>query len=444
MDRYFNTTDTGFFYGFEYSDDRPPQGVYVTGVGLTYDNAGNILGGLVTEIRSATWSADPNSDGILWSIKTYTDVNLTVAALNAFDATWFDRDNFTALSGINDTIALTLENAPFFGTETADVVSGDGFWDGAGGDDIFTGGNTVQVLNGGDGDDQISSRAGDDHIRGDAGNDLLSGGSGQDDLRGGDGDDTISGGADDDAIQGNAGMDNIRAGSGNDFVTGGDGADVIRGQGDDDILYGDGTGFDDPGGNDTLFGGAGNDALYGGDGADRLIGGSGNDTLSGDAGDDVLNGGAGDDLIIGFDGNDRMNGGAGNDQLISGFGDQRMNGGTGDDLLQIAEGYDVVTGGAGADRFEFTTEFIPDSTTAIIRDFNVAEDQLSFELGFVSTAQDQFDLFMQYASQDGNHVLFDASADANAVFTITLRDVDLNDLTVDQFYGNDGFDQTYF
>ena len=437
MDRFFDQTDTGFFYGFEYPDDRPRQGVYVTGIGLTYDAFGAITGGTVTEIRSATWSSVGGE--INWVYKTYTDVNLTVAELSAFDPIWYDTNNFTALSGISDTIALTLDGASFQGSETADIVSGTGFaWNGNGGDDVFNGGGTVQLINGGDGDDRLSSKNGDDQIFGDAGNDTISGGNGSDTLRGGEGDDVINGGNNRDFIQGNEGNDDIRGGNGDDDINGNDGDDVIRGQSGNDKIYGD-TGLYDGTGNDRLYGGSGDDELFGGAGDDRLYGGRDNDLLQGGAGDDLLNGGGGNDTLIGFEGNDRMSGGSGDDVLVSGSGNQIMNGGSGDDLLQAAVGSDTLKGGTGADVFEFTTEAYESVTDMLVTDFNVGEDKFAIVgAGFDMTAQDQFDQFLAYATQMGNNVVFDASAETYETFRITLRHVELDTLTVENFVATEG------
>lgn len=436
MDQFFNATETGFFYGFEYPDDRPPQGVYVTGVGLTYDASGAIIGGVITQIQSATWSS-VNGE-IVWQYQTYVDVNLTVAELSAFDATWYDRSNFTNLSGINDTITLET-NGTFFGSETADIVDSTGFvFYGYGGDDVLNGGDGQQLGYGGTGNDRMFGGNGDDMLYGEAGDDYLNGGNGSDTLRGGDGNDEIRGGSGVDYIQGNDGNDDIRAGSGDDSVTGGDGADVIRGQGGNDRLLGDWS-FGDDTGDDRIYGGSGEDDIQGGGGNDRLFGGNDNDQIQGGAGDDLMNGGNGDDLIIGFDGNDRMNGGAGNDQLVSGTGNQRMNGGTGDDLLQAAVGRDILTGGDGADVFEFTSEYLEGPTEMLVRDFNVAEDSLGILMGADFTAQEQFDQFILNATQVGNHVVFDVSQEADTTFTIELRNVDLDDLTVDNFIETEGF-----
>lgn len=405
-------------------------------MGLTYDANGVISDGLITEIQSATWSSINGE--ITWQYQTYTDVNLTVTELSAFDAGWYDRDNFTNLSGINDTIALET-NGFFFGSETADVVSGEApIFYGYGGDDLFTGGEANQLGYGGAGDDRMFGGNGDDMLYGEAGNDYLDGGNGSDTLRGGEGDDEIRGGSGIDYIQGNDGNDDIRAGSGDDSVTGGDGADIIRGQGGNDRLLGDWS-FGDDTGDDIIYGGNGDDEIEGGGGNDRLYGGNDNDRIQGGAGDDRMAGGNGDDLIIGFDGEDRMWGGAGNDQLVSGTGNQRMSGGAGDDLLQAAVGRDILTGGDGADVFEFTSEYLEGPTEMLVRDFNVAEDSLGILMGVDFTAQEQFDQFVMYATQVGNHTVFDVFAEANTTFTIELRNVVLDDLTVDNFIDTEGF-----
>lgn len=65
------------------------------------------------------------------------------------------------------------------------------------------------------------------------------------------------------------------------------------------------------------------------------------DTLAQPGGDDSLHGGAGDDSLIGDDGNDLLEGDEGADT---------MTGGGGDDLFTVAQG-DVATGGDGDDTF---------------------------------------------------------------------------------------------
>lgn len=441
MYQFLNATETGFFYAFEYPDDRPPQGVYVTGLGLTYDASGVISGGVITQIQSATWSSINGE--IIWQYQTYVDVNLTVAELNAFDATWYDTSNFTNLSGINETIQLVTSGS-FFGSDTADIVDSTGFvFYGYGGNDVLTGGAGQQLGYGGVGDDRMLGGEGDDMLYGEADNDYLNGGNGSDTLRGGDGNDEILGGKGADFIQGNDGDDNIRAGSGDDSVTGGDGNDVIRGQGGNDVLFGDWS-FGEDTGDDLIYGGSGDDEIQGGGGNDRLYGGNDNDLIQGGAGDDRMSGGNGDDVIIGFDGNDRMWGGAGNDRLVSGVGDQRMNGGSGDDLLQAAVGRDILSGGTGADVFEFTSEYLEGPTDMLVRDFNLAEDRLGILMGADFTAQEQYDQFMAYATQVGNHVVFDVSAEAGTDFTIELRNVELELLTVDNFIDTEGFEAFTF
>ena len=108
------------------------------------------------------------------------------------------------------------------------------------------------------------------------------------------------------------------------FVIGLAGDSELFGLGGDDTLQGD---LDEPGGNDTLFGGVG---------ADLLIG---------EAGDDVLFGEADDDVLIGGSGSDFLRGGSGTDTLI---------GGEGADIFALAagEGTSIITD------FEVGADFI--------------------------------------------------------------------------------------
>jgi serralysin len=202
------------------------------------------------------------------------------------------------------------------------------------------------------GNDPLSFRGmgGDDRAFGTTFDDRLGGGDGDDRLLGDDGDDILTGAAGDDALRGEKGDDLLRGLAGDDQLGGGVGADRLIGGAGDDAL----AGHDD---GDALRGGAGADKLDGGEGEDDLGGGSGGDSLKGGRQDDLLRGGSGDDALAG---------GGGDDRLFGGAGDDRLAGGAGNDLL---------VGGAGADAFVFG----PKSGKDVIRDFDVARDQVNLE-----------------------------------------------------------------
>lgn len=106
-----------------------------------------------------------------------------------------------------------------------------------------------------------------------------------------------------DRLRGTDGRDRILAGAGDDVVNAKQGDDVVMGESGDDVLRGDRTvpfsPNDEPGGDDTLYGGDGNDRLSGKAGDDALYGDADDDRLWGDEGDDLLRGGLGDDTLRG-------------------------------------------------------------------------------------------------------------------------------------------------
>jgi Ca2+-binding RTX toxin-like protein len=185
---------------------------------------------------------------------------------------------------------------------------------------------------------------------------------------GGFGDDQLFGDIGNETIYGYAGDDTIDGDVGNDTLIGDDGADILNGGDGNDFLYGDEiSAFHDnqPGDEDTLYGGAGDDYLDGGRGDNLLIGGAGADALHGGwerdtasyetaatgvtaslsspatntgdaAGDtydriDNLTGSGFDDRLGGDDTANVLKGGAGNDVLTGGLGADLLDGGAGVD-----------------------------------------------------------------------------------------------------------------
>ncbi|MBD2258296.1 glycerophosphodiester phosphodiesterase family protein [Pseudanabaena sp. FACHB-2040] len=110
--------------------------------------------------------------------------------------------------------------------------------------------------------------------------------------------------------------DYLFASDGNDTVAGGLGNDVIYGEAGNDVLRGDRNSRSpqtgEPGGDDTIYGGAGNDRIGGKSGNDRLFGDEGNDQIWGDDGDDLIRGGLG---------NDRLTGGSDSDTFVLAAGE---------------------------------------------------------------------------------------------------------------------------
>ena len=159
---------------------------------------------------------------------------------------------------------------------------------------------------------------------------------------------------------------------------------------------------------DIMFGANGDDLVFGSGGADWIVGGSGRDTVqfigtivgvvvdlnhpdrnSGQASGDgyesieVFRGTA---QVDGFYGNIRGNvffGGDGADQLQGRRGGDQLDGGLGQDRIGGGRGADTLTGGVGNDTFVFEKlrhSLMTANGYDLIRDFAVAEDQISLEL----------------------------------------------------------------
>ena len=141
---------------------------------------------------------------------------------------------------------------------------------------------------------------------------------------------------------------------------------------DDKIKGGDG--------DDTINGGDGSDTLYGGRGNDKIDGGMGNDTINGEFGNDKLKGGDGNDKITGERGNDKIDGGKGDDKLSGGKNDDKLDGGKGNDTADGGEGADELTGGPGADTFTC----------------------------------DQFDIIIDFNSDEGDKIIGECTAEDHA------------------------------
>lgn len=212
----------------------------------------------------------------------------------------------------------------------------------------------------------------------------------------------ITGGSGDDYFVGNSANNIFHGGAGHDYFVASLGFDTYYGDtGYDMVDYsGVGTGLTirptGYGYTTVIAGGKSYDSLYS---VENVIGTHFNDVISGDAADNYLRGMKGQDRLSGGASGDVLNGGAGNDQL---------------------------TGAADADIFEFKGNFGKD----IVADFNAHGDSHDFiDLSGVSSIDDFDDLVADHATQDGNDVV----VDAGKLGTITLRNVDLDHLTADQF-----------
>lgn len=251
------------------------------------------------------------------------------------------------------------------------------------------------------------------------------------------GNDTVFGtdGADDVTLLG--GDDRFLGGKGSDTVNGGDGEDHIFGQNGADYLIG---GADD----DKMAGGFGADTLEGGTGRDNLSGNAGNDLLSGGDGNDVLSGGGGQDTMNGGNNNDRMNGGGGNDVMNAGNGNDKMQGqngndymagGLGKDLIRGGNGEDTIVGGGGDDSLHGGSD-----ADTFVFDFGMNRDVLfGFEDGLDLldfSAAGITDISQLTLTQVGNHVVINLTAGD----FVTVRNIDLADLTNDDFIFDDIFE----
>jgi Ca2+-binding RTX toxin-like protein len=227
----------------------------ITGVGLTYDGAGTLSGGLVTGVEVVSVA------GRFLLTGAHTDAAILGQAFLTNNA----QLSISSLLSGNDYIDVLGTSPP--ATDADFTAMG---W---GGDDTMLGGGTRSSLFGGDGNDTIQALTGDgNYLRGDAGADSIVGAAGFDD------------------INGNMGADTLHGAAGDDWVVGGQGNDLQFGDVGGDVVLGNL-------GNDTLDGGDGGDQVRGGQGDDSVAGGAGNDYVSGDLGNDTITGGAGADLF---------------------------------------------------------------------------------------------------------------------------------------------------
>ena len=178
-------------------------------------------------------------------------------------------------------------------------------------------------------------------------------------------------------IRGTAAHDVIDGGSGNDTIKGLKGNDQLNGHDGDDLIIG-GRGWD------HITGGEGADKIEGRQGRDRIDGDAGNDLIKGGRGSDQLRGSEGHDTIFGGRGNDIMTGDTDNDRRFGDRGHDKIYGGTGEDIINGGKGRDIAFGGADSDTFIFKKG----NQTDIIKDFNIAEDQIAVSSAFFGASEE--------------------------------------------------------
>ncbi len=177
--------------------------------------------------------------------------------------------------------------------------------------------------------------------------------------------------------------------------------------------------YDLPSDGEIVVGTQGEDRLKGTNDGDLLVGFGDDDRIKARDGDDYIDGGAGEDRVQAHDGNDILFGGTGNDELRAGRGIDILIGGAGDDELK---------GGRDADIFVFTSGGGND----LVRDFKQKHADV---LDVRDLGIDSLEGFVSNAVQDGKNVVF---RDPETNDLITLRKVDLDDLTASDFLFFDG------
>jgi Ca2+-binding RTX toxin-like protein len=288
--------------------------------------------------------------------------------------------------------------------------------------------------------------------------------------------DDIHGTDGDDAIFGLAGNDIIRASAGDDVIDGGKGWDMVdytsyhgslsialQDKGKTQV-YGDGVhrdtlvsieqivgGF----GDDYFVGNKANNVFSGGAGHDYFVASGGYDTYNGDAGYDLVDfsrigtgvtfkiedksgatrvyGGDGSydvlisiENVIGTKYNDVIRGGGEDNNFRGMAGNDTLIGGASGDVLDGGAGNDRLTGGKNTDVFEFNGKFGHD----IITDFNATGEQHDvIDLKDVNYFPCFDDLITYSADQVGKDVVIDGGKFGE----LTLKNVDIKDLSVDDF-----------
>lgn len=349
---------------------------------------------------------------------------------------------------------------------------------------VRTGGNAAENFVGSIFDDTLDGGGGNDTISGDSGNDRLTGGRLDDTISGGLGNDVYrfeaAWGRDSLFESFNAGTDVISFGAGitladldfridNTTLVISDGAHQITlnsqfssGTGSnalfERILFNNGsiqslnkpldawldqtgTGgadtfvgsiFDDTiaglGGNDNLSGGSsGRDELDGGTGDDTLSGGADRDLLVAGTGNDFVFAGEGDDTVRGDQGNDSLRGEGGNDSILAGDGADTVDAGLGRSTIDGGRGNDSMIGGDLNDTFVFRDG----DGTDTVSGFAANRDVLRF-IG-LGPQFDTANEVLNAADQAGDNVVIDLVIGGDRAVKVTLLNVDLDDLSADNF-----------
>src|SRR5688572_15641088 len=178
------------------------------------------------------------------------------------------------------------------------------------------------------------------------------------------------------------------------------------------------------------------DSLEGGFFNDTISGHESNDTLEGSGGNDIIEGGAGDDRIAGGPGNDTMDGGEGDDTFVVEFAGRTSvaAGGMGRDVYllkdsELSRGYSVTdfAVGAGGDVID-VFELMQRSAHNNHGGRYIGGNPFDPELRFLRLVQDGADVDLLW-DVDG------AGTDFRARTMLTLKGVDLDTLTSDNFAG---------
>ena len=321
---------------------------------------------------------------------------------------------------------------------------GIGKWNDAKGDTYVN----IEYVHGSDFNDQIIGNDADNRLVGRNGDDYLAGGSGDDTLIGGEGADRLDGGS------GNRDVADYSWSSEGVYVNLETGkADGGHAEGDelakieylygsffDDVLIGDDAVNRLVGdlGDDALYGAGGNDILIGGIGADHLDGGDGtrdaaeygnaqaavgvNLETGGFAGEAAGDTYTGIEFVYGSDFGDRITGDAQVNRLVGEGGNDTLDGGQGNDYLLGMSGDDILIGGEGDDVFLYNAAFGDD----IITDFEFGAGRTD-RIWLDDLGISRFEDLVMSNGTNG------AVIDVGTTGTITLQDVDYNDLVADDF-----------
>ena len=176
-----------------------------------------------------------------------------------------------------------------------------------------------------------------------------------------------------------------------------------------------------------------------------ILGGLGDDTLTTYHGGGLLDGGAGDDRLYGLL-DDTLLGGEGNDTLTSNDGSRKLlDGGAGDDTL-ILQGRDqgtvTVIGGEGSDTFAF---HMYGGVNYTISDFVAGPGGDKLDLYYdiadalnadpAKNGKNPFAVGVLKLTQSGADTLVQAESQGTTVTLMTLKNVDAQALTIDNFVG---------